>query len=100
MEDIPILYITEEDLTLGEYRFDIHCLVLEGVERGVEFDKDNISLLRIINKSDGYSVVLTVTKKTWLNSLEKCKNYFMEVEEYEYCERVRILEEKIKNGDI
>ena len=103
MGDIPTIHITnegEESDYLAKHRFEIHSRILEGVERGVNEGIDNILLFKIINHVDNYTVILSVTKESWGESLEKCKNYFQQVEEYEACERVRILEEKNKNGDI
>ncbi len=103
MSDIPTIHIRNEDEGddyLSKYRFEIHSRILEGVERGMNEGIDNILLFKIVNHVDDYTVILTVTKQNWVESLEKCKTYFQQMEEYESCERVRILEEKIKNGDI
>ncbi len=103
MGDIPTIHITnegEEADYLSQHRFEIHSRILDGVEKGMREGIDNLLLFKIINHIDNYTVVLTVTKENWGDSLAKCKTYFQEVEEYEACERVRILEEKIKNGDI
>jgi len=103
MSDIPTIHITneeEEDDYLTKYRFEIHSRILEGVERGINEGIDNILLFKIINHVDNYTMVLTVTKENWLESLKKCENYFKDIEEYEFCERIKILEDKIKNGDI
>jgi len=103
MKDIPTIHINnegDEGDYLTKHRFDIHSRILDGVEQGINEGIENILLFKIINHVDNYTVILTVTKDSWGDSLEKCKTYFQEIEEYEACERVRILEEKIKNGDI
>lgn len=103
MGDIPTIHITnegEEKDYLSKHRFEIHSRILEGIEKGVGEDIETLVLFKIINHVEDYTVILTVTKEKWLDSLEKCKAYFEEIEEYEYCERIKVLKEKIKNGDI
>ena len=90
----------DEEKYLKTNRFKIHTRILEEVERGIENNIDNITIFKIVNHISDYTVVLTVNKDNWVESLNKCKKYFEEIEEYEACEKIKELEKKLKDGDI
>jgi len=103
MGDIPIIHINQEgdeEKYLHTHRFKIHTRILEEVERGIENNIESITLFKIVNHINDYTVVMTVTKENWKESLNKCKKYFEKIEEYEACEKIKELEKKLTNGDI
>jgi len=103
MGDIPTIHINQEgdeEKYLHTHRFKIHTRILEGVERGIENNIESITLFKIVNHLNDYTVVMTVTKENWKESLNKCKKYFEKIEEYEACEKIKELEKKLTDGDI
>ena len=103
MEDIPVIHIYNEDdeeRYIYENRFKIHSRILKGVESAIKNNDNNIVLFKIINHMSNYTVMMTVSKDNWEESLDKCMKFFIKEEEYEYCEKIKTLQGMIKNGNI
>ena len=99
METLPIIYIdTEEDEEkyLTEYKYSIHTKILESVEKSFLENIESIELFQVINNLRGFTFVVMVEKNSWVESLEKCLNFYKETEEYELCDRRHKLLNKIK----
>ena len=43
---------------------------------------------------------MTISKESWMESLEKCLEFFINEEEYEDCEKIKKLQNIIKNENI
>ena len=100
MENIPTIYIdTEEDEEkyLTEYKYSIHTKILESIEKSIIDDIESIELFQVVNNLRGFTFVVMVEKNSWVDSLEKCLNFYKETEEYELCDRTHKLINKIKN---
>tara|TARA_R110000824_G_scaffold54915_2_gene151429 strand:- start:2041 stop:2352 length:312 start_codon:yes stop_codon:yes gene_type:complete len=103
MGEIPIIHINnegDEEKYLNTHRFKIHHRILEEVERAIDNNIDNITIYKIVNHISDYTVVLSVNKDNWRESLDKCKNYFEGIEEYEACEKIKNIEKKLADGNI
>ena len=100
MGDIPVIYIEteeDEDKYLTEYKYSIHSKILESIEKSLEENIDSIELFQVVNNLRGFTFIVMVDKGSWLDSLEKCLNFFINGEHYELCERTKNLIDRIKD---
>ena len=103
MEEIIVIYINnenDEEEYLIEQQFQVHKKIYNGVKHSFKYGINTLHIFKIINNLRGYTAILTVDRDNWVISLEKCLKYFLDVEEYELCDKVTKLLNKIKNGDI
>ena len=101
MSDIPTIYIEseeDEERYLREYKFSIHTKILESVEKSFNEDIERIELFQIVNRLRGFTFVVMVERSSWVDSLEKCLNFYKENEEYELCGKTLKLINKIKEN--
>ena len=101
--DVPEIHINneeEENSYLITKRFEIHKKIFDDIEAAYPTTKTKLIIFRIVNNFRGYVLEMRVERKDWLDSLNKCLEYFEEIEEYEICNKVDQLIDKIENGDI
>jgi len=94
IEDVPVLqFATEEEMhaELDKYRPEIHARTVKGIEDALKADSDLPVVVAYLDRDDTDFAVLTVIQDSWLTNLEKTLAYYIEVEEYETCPRVKSL---------
>ena len=72
----------------------IHSLVIEGVKKSLEDQLDEIVVFRIINSENNYQMNSVLKKTEWVNSLNKCLEFYENIEEYEICSEINELIKK------
>ena len=95
------IFSADEDFEefLRNSKWLIHSLVIEGVKKSLEDQLDEIIVFRIINSENNYQMNSVLKKTEWVNSLNKCLEFYENIEEYEICGEINELIKKIKNGD-
>jgi len=99
---IPIIYIEneeEEEKYLVEYKFSIHTKILENVEIAFKDDIERLELFQVVNNFRGFTFVVMVEKSSWVSSLTKCLEFYIQQEAYELCDRTKKLIDKINKHE-
>jgi hypothetical protein len=74
-------------------------LIIEAVKESMEKNLKNFTVFRIINPNKNFVVTSQITKDDWLESLEKCLEYYISIEDYETCGEIKKLILKVKDGN-
>ena len=100
MKDMPIILHIDLDgesipKWLGKNRYVIYSELVRYSEKLLD---ENLESIQAIMVSNSYDNLVFVLKKKNLNiTLNKCMDYFMEIEEYEKCAQIRDLYILIQN---
>jgi len=78
---------------LKEHRYVIYSEIVRYCEKLLNSDAESIQSILISNISD--NVVFLIERKNVDLALEKAMVYFMEIEEYEKCAKIRDLQQLI-----
>jgi hypothetical protein len=94
-------YFSNEDdrkKFLIDNKWLICSLIVEGVKKSLEEGLQSIVIFRLINTIDDFIMSTELRKNDWVESLNKCLEYYESVEEYEMCDKIINLLKTIKNG--
>lgn len=75
-----------------EFKIDMMAHVLNSIESAVENELPVVEVFQFKNSD----FVITIGKKDYLTNLENIFAYFMENEQYEYCNKLVCLQKTIK----
>lgn len=78
---------------LKEHRYVIYSEIVRYCEKLLNSDAESIQSILISNISD--NVVFLIERKNVELALEKAMDYFMDIEEYEKCAKIRDLQQII-----
>lgn len=78
---------------LKEHRYVIYSEIVRYCEKLLNSDAESIQSILISNISD--NVVFLIERKNVDLALEKAMDYFMDIEEYEKCAKIRDLQQII-----
>jgi len=78
---------------LKEHRYVIYSEIVRYCEKLLKGDAESIQSILISNISD--NVVFLIERKNVGLALEKAMDYFMDIEEYEKCAKIRDLQQII-----
>jgi hypothetical protein len=73
-------------------------LIVEAVRKAFYNNIDRYEIFKIVYPKMNITIISEITKKDWINSLDKCLEYFLSVEGYEECKEVSELKTEIENG--
>ena len=85
---IPILSFNEE---LGSKQTQVYKSLIEGVSEAIKSDKEEIKLCEVKNSG----IYITVEKPEWKKSLDSALLYYIDIEEYEQCSKIKRLIDKL-----
>tara|TARA_R110002020_G_scaffold40355_1_gene119329 strand:+ start:351 stop:659 length:309 start_codon:yes stop_codon:yes gene_type:complete len=93
--------LSSEDIDdfLENKKWLIHSLIIKGIKKCMDEGLDEIIIFRIINLSEDYLMTTTLKKVEWVNSLNKCLEFYKGIEEYEKCLEIQKLLKKIEDGN-
>ena len=93
-------FSNEEDQKnfLLENKWLICSLIVEGVRKSIDDNLETLTIFRIISPLDDFIMTTELKKKDWLESLNKCLEYYESIEEYEMCDKIVNLIKEIRNG--
>ena len=85
---IPIFELDDE---LNYKKRQVYKSLIDGVTEAIKTDKKEIKLCEVKN-SDIY---ITVEKPKWKKSLDSALQYYIDIEEYEECSKIKNLIDKL-----
>ena len=85
---IPIFEYNEE---LSTNKQKVYKSLIDGVSEAIKSNKKEIKLCEVKN-SDIY---ITVEKPKWKKSLDSALQYYIDIEEYEECSKIKNLIDKL-----
>ena len=85
---IPIFDNNEE---LSSKKPQVYKSLIEGVSEAIKTDKKEIKLCEVKNSN----IFITVEKQEWKNSLDSALQFYIDIEEYEQCSKIKNLLDKL-----
>ena len=85
---IPIFEYNEE---LKSSKHKVYKSLIDGVTEAIKKDKKEIKLCEVKNSG----IYITVGKQEWKNSLDSALQYYIDIEEYEECSKIKNLIDKL-----
>ena len=85
---IPIFEYNEE---LKSKKHQVYKSLVDGVSEAIKTDKKEIKLCEVKNSG----VFITVEKPEWKKSLDSALQYYIDIEEYEQCSKIKRLIDKL-----
>ena len=85
---IPIFEYNEE---LKSSKHKVYKSLVDGVIEAIKTDKKEIKLCEVKNSG----IFITVEKQEWKNSLDSALEYYISIEEYEECSKIKDLINKL-----
>ena len=85
---IPIFEFNEE---LRSKKFQVYKSLIDGVTEAIKENKKEIKLCEVKNSG----IFITVEKENWKDSLDSALQYYIDVEEYEECSKIKNLIDKL-----
>lgn len=73
-------------------------LIVSSVREAFYNNINRYEIFKIVYPKMNITIISEITKKDWVNSLDKCLEYFLSVEEYEQCKEVSELKKEIEDG--
>ena len=96
MKKTPILLrfddAVEFEQVMKDNAYTIHGLTFYLIRNAYENNDDSITLAYLNN----HDTLLTVDKDSWLKNLECTLDFFISLEEYEKCQKIKDLMDKLK----
>tara|TARA_R110000868_G_scaffold331918_1_gene592893 strand:+ start:47 stop:361 length:315 start_codon:yes stop_codon:yes gene_type:complete len=74
-------------------------LIVSAIEESVAEGLSLTHVFTTVNSNRDYVITSEVKKEDWVESLEKCLGYFVDGENYEWCDKIKKLKLVIENGD-
>jgi hypothetical protein len=85
---IPVFEYNEE---LKSSKHRVYKSLVDGVTEAIKKDKKEIKLCEVKNSG----IYITVEKQEWKNSLDSALQYYIDIEEYEECSKIKNLIDKL-----
>ena len=85
---IPIFEFNEE---LSSKKHQVYKSLVDGVTEAIKTDKELIKLCEVKNSN----TYITVEKPEWKNSLDSALQFYIDIEEYEQCSKIKNLLDKL-----
>ena len=85
---IPIFDNNEE---LSSKKPQVYKSLIEGVSEAIKSDKEEIKLCEVKNSN----IYITVEKPKWKSSLDSALQFYIDIEEYEECSKIKDLIDKL-----
>tara|TARA_Y100001973_G_C5194662_1_gene333392 strand:+ start:2420 stop:2689 length:270 start_codon:yes stop_codon:yes gene_type:complete len=85
---IPIFEFNEE---LSPKKHQVYKSLIDGVTEAIKTDKKEIKLCEVKNSG----IYITVEKQEWKTSLDSALQYYISIEEYEECSKIKNLIDKL-----
>ena len=85
---IPIFEFNEE---LSSKKTQVYKSLIDGVTEAIKTDKEEIKLCEVKNSG----IFITVEKPEWKESLDSALQFYIDVEEYEECSKIKNLIDKL-----
>ena len=93
--DKILLFGTGKPLRQFLYSNDLASVIKKCIDEGL----DEIIICRIINLGEDYLMTTILKKMEWVSSLNKCLEFYKDIEEYEKCLEIQKLLKKIEDGN-
>ena len=81
---IPILSVNEE---LSSKKSQVYKSLIEGVSEAIGNNKKEIKICEVKNSN----TYITVEKPEWKESLDSALQFYIDIEEYEQCSKIKDL---------
>ena len=85
---IPIFEFNEE---LNPKKHQVYKSLIDGVSEAIKLNKKQIKLCEVKNSG----VYITVEKTEWKKSLDSALQFYIDIEEYEQCSKIKNLIDKL-----
>ena len=85
---IPILAYNDE---LSSKKHQVYKSLIDGVSEAIKTNKKEIKLCEVKNSN----LYITVEKPEWKKSLDSALQYYVDIEEYEKCSKIKKLIDKL-----
>ena len=85
---IPIFEFNEE---LKSKKHQVYKSLIDGVTEAIKTNKEEIKLCEVKNSG----IFITVEKQKWKKSLVSALQYYVDIEEYEKCSKIKDLIDKL-----
>ena len=85
---IPIFEFNEE---LKSKKHQVYKSLIDGVTEAIKNDNREIKLCEVKNSG----IFITVEKPEWKKSLDSALQYYIDIEEYEQCSKIKRLIDKL-----
>ena len=85
---IPIFEFNEE---LSSKKPQVYKSLIDGVTEAIKTNKEIVKLCEVKNTN----IFITVEKPEWKESLDSALQYYIDIEEYEECSKIKDLIDKL-----
>ena len=85
---IPILAYNDE---LSSKKHQVYKSLIDGVSEAIKSNKKEIKLCEVKNSN----LYITVEKPEWKKSLDSALQFYIDIEEYEKCSKIKKLIDKL-----
>ena len=85
---IPVFEFSEE---LSPKKRQVYKSLVDGVSEAIKTNKNEIKLCEIKNSN----LYITVEKQEWKKSLDSALQFYIDIEEYEECSKIKNLIDKL-----
>ena len=85
---IPVFEFNEE---LKYKKHQVYKSLIDGVTEAIKTNKEEIKLCEVKNSG----IFISVEKQKWKNSLDSALQYYVDIEEYEKCSKIKDLIDKL-----
>ena len=85
---IPILAYNDE---LSSKKHQVYKSLIDGVSEAIRTNKKEIKLCEVKNSN----LYITVEKPKWKKSLDSALQFYIDIEEYEECSKIKNLIDKL-----
>jgi hypothetical protein len=85
---IPVFEFSEE---LSPKKRQVYKSLVDGVSEAIKTNKNEIKLCEVKNSN----LYITVEKQEWKKSLDSALQYYIDIEEYEECSKIKNLIDKL-----
>ena len=85
---IPVFEFNEE---LKSKKHQVYKSLIDGVSEAIKNNKTEVKLCEVKNSN----IFITVEKQAWKNSLDSALQYYVDIEEYEKCSKIKDLIDKL-----
>jgi hypothetical protein len=90
MNQIPEFYLENDNVDLMSTTVEFHDRILEFVEQNLNGEINEIDLCTFVTM-DGTTMIAKLPRSAYKQSIEKSMEFFIEVEDYEKCNKIKKL---------
>jgi hypothetical protein len=94
MNHVPEFYLDGEDASSMSNKEGFHDRILEFVEKNLSGEINEITLCHLVT-NDGTVMTAKLPRNAYKQSIQKSMEFYIENENYEKCDRIKKLLEKI-----